>query len=119
VLDIPVRNFLIGNTLVEQGEKWPHGERSHGADGILEHFGELIGTSQPITVAKLLLDLVNEKVRGHWACPCGSGQIIRNCHKDAIETLRKIPKSELARSGCLILDEIEFRRAECARRKAG
>ncbi|MFX8778197.1 hypothetical protein ABTM50_20220, partial [Acinetobacter baumannii] len=25
VLDGPVRNFLIGNSLVEQGEAWPHG----------------------------------------------------------------------------------------------
>ncbi len=32
--------------------------------------------------------LVNEKVRGHWKCPCGSGAIIRNCHKDAVNDAR-------------------------------
>lgn len=115
VLDIPVRNFLIGNGLVEQGEPWPHGDRSHGAEGILEHFGELIGTSEPMTVARLLLDLVNEKVRGHWPCPCRSGRIIRNCHKDSFEKLRKVPKEELARSGCAILDELKAQRDEAGK----
>lgn len=114
ILDMPVRSFLIGNALVEEGQPWPHGERSHGAAGILEHFGELIGTSDDWTVAKLLLDLVNEKVRGHWPCPCGSGRIIRQCHREAIEKLRQVPKEELARSGCLILDGLKERQGSVA-----
>src|SRR5262245_5470778 len=40
VIDGPLRGFLIGNSLVEEGEPWPYGERAHGAAGLLEHLGE-------------------------------------------------------------------------------
>lgn len=110
ILDIPVRNYLIGNSLVERGEPWPHGDHSHGVDGILEFYRDLLGTSDPMKLAKFLLDVVKGKVRGHWACPCGSGNIIRNCHKEAIDGLRKIPDGIVAQTGCMILDEIDRKR---------
>lgn len=107
VLDIPVRNFLIGNSLVERGEPWPHGDRSHGVDGVLEFYGDLLGTSDPMAIARFLLALVKEKVRGHWPCPCGSGKIIRNCHKEAVQALRDVPREVVAQTGCMILEEIQ------------
>jgi hypothetical protein len=107
ILDIPLRNFLIGNGLVEQGEPWPHGDHSHGVPGILEFYGELLGTSEPMAIAEFLLAVVKGTVRGHWLCPCGSGQIIRKCHRDAIESLRDVPREIVARTGCMILDEIK------------
>ena len=30
VIDGPLRSFLIGNSLVEEGEPWPYGHRPHG-----------------------------------------------------------------------------------------
>jgi hypothetical protein len=109
VLDIPVRNYLIGNSLVERGEPWPHGDRSHGVAGVLEFYGDLLGTSDPMTIANFLLSIVKGKVRGHWHCFCGSGKIIRNCHKDAVEQLRLVPTWVLAQSGCMIVDAIKRR----------
>ena len=88
VLDLPVRNFLIGNSMVEAGEEWPHGEWKHGANGMLQYFGETVGTDDPLTVIRLIDGLINAKVRGHWLCPCGSGKIVRKCHTDAIAKLR-------------------------------
>lgn len=95
MLNGPIRSFLIGNSLVEEGEPWPHGDRSHGAAGILQHFGELVGTADPMVVGTLVIDLLDRKVRGHWLCPCGSGRIIRKCHREAVETLRQAPPSML------------------------
>lgn len=109
VLDIPVRNYLIGNSLVERGEPWPHGDRSHGVAGVLEFYGDLLGNSDPMTIANFLLSIVKGKVRGHWPCLCGSGKIIRNCHKDAVEQLRLVPTWVLAQSGCMIVDAIKRR----------
>ena len=37
-LEGPVRTFLIGSSLVENGKAWPHGERSHGAAGVCEFY---------------------------------------------------------------------------------
>lgn len=107
VLDIPVRNFLIGNALVENGEPWPHGDHSHGVAGVLEFYGDLLGTFEPMAIAQFLLALVRGKVRGHWLCPCGSGDIIRKCHKEAVESLRGAPREIVAQTGCMVLDEIK------------
>jgi hypothetical protein len=91
VIDGPLKSFLIGNSLIEEGEPWPYGDRAHGAPGILEHLGELIGTNEPKVVGRFLIDLLKQKVRGHWPCPCGSGRIIRKCHRDGVGTLQKAP----------------------------
>ena len=104
VLDIPVRNYLIGNCMIEAGENWPHGEWAHGAKGMLQFFDETIGTDNPQTVVKLIDGLINEKLRGHWPCPCGSGAVVRKCHADAIQKLRMVPPELLAQSGILILN---------------
>ena len=106
VLDIPVRNFLIGSSLVDAGEKWPYDEWAHGAQGVLQYFGETVGTDNPHTVIRLIDGLINEKVRGHWACPCGSGRIVRKCHAEAIAKLRTVPTEVLAHSGVLIINFI-------------
>jgi hypothetical protein len=107
ILEILVRNFLIGNSLIEQGEPWPYGDRPHGVAGVLEHYGEFLGTSDPLTIATFLLAIVQEKVRGHWPCPCGSGKIIRKCHKAAVEGLSKLPKEVILGSGNIIIDGLK------------
>jgi putative transcriptional regulator len=56
VIDGPLRSYLICNSLVEEGEPWPYGDRPHAA-GLLEHVGELIGTSDPKPVGRFLIDV--------------------------------------------------------------
>lgn len=114
VLDGPVRGFLIGNSLVEEGGSWPDGDRSHGTAGILEFYSSHLGTSDPVSVAKLLNALILDKVRGHWQCPCGSGAIIRKCHKDAVQALRTVPKDILVQSAITIVDTLKKRSADAA-----
>jgi hypothetical protein len=38
-----------------------HGDRSHGAKGILEYYAEFLGTNDPMKVAKFLPDLTQGK----------------------------------------------------------
>lgn len=111
LLEAPVRGFLIGNALVEEGEKWPDGDRSHGMSGILEFYEGYLGVKDPIVLLDFMYALVNEKVRGHWKCPCGSGAIIRNCHKDAVNSLRSVPKAVIALSGMTIFEALKQRTA--------
>ncbi len=115
VLDIPVRNFLIGNSLVEIGQDWPHGDRSHGVAGVLEYFGELIGTTDEMTVAKFLVDVARGKLKGHWPCPCGSGLIVRKCHRQAVEKVRQVPREYVMHACGMIIEEIKHRRAASPR----
>lgn len=109
ILEIPVRNFLIGNSLVERGEDWPHGDRAHGVAGILEEFDELIGTDDKMRVSRFLLDVLQGKIRGHWPCPCGSGLVLRKCHREGWETIRKAPRWLLHHSLDAIMKDLERR----------
>ena len=77
-LEGPVRNFFIGQILAEHGKPWPFGERAHGKSGLLQSYGELIGTADEGTVRRYLDCLSREIVKGHWDCPCGSKGLLNN-----------------------------------------
>jgi hypothetical protein len=104
VLDMPVRSFLIGNSLVEQGEPWPAGDRPHGVLGVLEFYEGHLGAKEPLALVKFLVALCQDKVRGHWPCPCGSGAILRKCHKGAVQSLRAVPEPVVANTAMMIFD---------------
>jgi hypothetical protein len=88
-LDGPVRNFLLGQSLVEAGKPWPFGERSHGIQGLLEAYGEWFRMQDETVIARYLDYLSREEVKGHWECPCGSGIRLRKCHAEQVYDLRR------------------------------
>ncbi len=109
-LEGPIRNFLIGNSLVELGHKWPYGERAHGSAGVCEFYREAVGIGKPEQVLQLLGYLSKERVKGHWPCPCGSGRNVRNCHRETILQLHaQIPPRVIKDSMTVVRSEIEIR----------
>jgi hypothetical protein len=96
-LDGPVRNFFIGQSLVDAGESWPSGERPHGYPGLLEAYGEWFGTQEENEIARYLEYLSKGRIKGHWNCPCGSGKKLRQCHVDEIRELQQRIPPTLAR----------------------
>lgn len=103
-LDGPLRNYLLGNTLVEMGEPWPFGEWSHGSQGVREFYGELLGTTDSTVIARYLACLGKPILRGHWSCPCGSRKKVRDCHLEALRTLRTQVPAEVARAALASFD---------------
>lgn len=97
-LEGPIRNFLIGNSLVEEGKSWPFGETSHGGEGILQFYTDLMGITDTTKLTKFLRDLSKGRVPGHSPCPCGSGKIIRSCHAEGWRSLWNVPKTIIAYS---------------------
>jgi hypothetical protein len=97
-LDGPVRNFFIGQSLVDRGEPWPWGERPHGYSGLIEAYGEMLGIRDERAVCRCLDYLSRSDVKGHWDCYCGSGQKLRKCHIEALKSLRKEIPQDVARS---------------------
>jgi hypothetical protein len=87
-LDGPVHDFFLGQSLVALGEDWPFGQWSHGADGVFEYYRWLFETDDAATIARYLLVLSKLNFKGHWDCPCGSGQKIRRCCRIKIADLR-------------------------------
>ncbi|MGA7323550.1 MAG: hypothetical protein WBX25_03460 [Rhodomicrobium sp.] len=93
--------FLIGVSEKLRTGQWPGPERPHGAAAICEFYGAYIGCSSPPQVMELLQLLLQKKeLKGHWLCPCGSGQILRRCHGQLVRTLasKGLPPQIVAKS---------------------
>lgn len=93
----PVLGFFVGQSLVECGQPWPQGERRHGEDGVIEFYGELLGTNDRRVIRCYLEVLAAEQLRGHWECPCGGGKRIRQCHRERLVELRTRISRSVAR----------------------
>lgn len=96
-LDGPVRNYFLGQLLVEQGRKWPFGEWDHGKLGLLQAYGEVLGVTHEPQIRRFLDCLGHKKVKEHWNCPCGSGKKIRDCHLSMIRKLQDAVSPWVAR----------------------
>jgi hypothetical protein len=92
----PVKNFFVGQSLVELGQPWPYGERSHGYAGVIEAFSEILGTVDLASMRTYLAYLQRPAIKGHWACPCGSGEVLRRCHLDHLRGLQRKVTPKLA-----------------------
>jgi hypothetical protein len=91
----PLRNFFIGQALVERGEPWPFGEWRHGLCGMQDYYREVFGTDDLAKARAYLMCLAAKKAKGHWDCPCESGKRLRDCHMGLVRDLReKMPRSE-------------------------
>jgi len=91
-LDGPLRNYFLNHALAEAGVGRSMGERSHGSDGLLEAYGELVEEKEPAVIKRYLDYVGKEQVKGHWECPCGSGMKMRKCHFSKVLHLRtRIP----------------------------
>ena len=80
--------------------------RHDGHHGVLRG---LSGVKDPGVLLEFMVSMTKGNVRGHWKCPCGSGAIIRKCHKDAVRALQELPKEIIAQSGMMILDVLKAR----------
>ena len=66
--------------------RYPFGERSHGAKGILEYYAELFHLSSEQQTIRFLQQVSEmDNYRGHRLCPCGSNKKIRDCHKEEVK----------------------------------
>jgi hypothetical protein len=61
---------------------WRFGERSHGAKGIVEAYADVLEVCPKAAEVLYLLRLLSQEwPKGHWQCPCGSGRLLRRCHR--------------------------------------
>jgi hypothetical protein len=87
VIELALTPFLIRVSEKLRTGRWPGAERPHGAAGICEFYSAYIDSSSPPHVMRLLQLLQKKEFKGHWLCPCGSGQILRRCHGQSVRTL--------------------------------
>lgn len=95
----PLRNFFIGQALVERGGPWPFGEWRHGLDGMRDYYKEVFGTDDLAKVRAYLECLAAKKAKAHWDCPCKSGKRLRDCHVSLVRELReRMPRSDAVKA---------------------
>jgi hypothetical protein len=93
-LEGPVRDYFLWQSLFEQG-KSPWKDRDHKSKGLLEAYGEITGFPDEPAIRLCLEYLTrDQRIKGHWICPCGSGKRIRDCrHSEHLRSLRqKVPR---------------------------
>jgi len=79
-VDEIVSSYFYSATYFNKYGNVPYGERSHGLPGIIEYYKERLGVDNEQQLFSLLYIVAFDKYRGHDACPCGSGKLLRSCH---------------------------------------
>jgi len=72
--------FLYSYVTWRDTGRFPFGERSHGGQGLFEHYCDYLGVADKATLIEFLKIIVEDRYHGHLPCPCGSGRRLRHCH---------------------------------------
>ena len=113
----PLRNFFLGQSIVEQGGEWPFGEWAHGNQARLDYYKALVQTESNIELRRYLEVIGWPHTRGRVSCPCGSGRRLRKCCHSKVHDLHsKLPR-ETARKAFAVLGFHRRGSRNAARRK--
>ena len=81
--------YLFGYCHWRRHGEHPFGERKHGGEGVAQYYVEMLNLKDDIAALAVVAFLFEHGYRGHHACPCGSGQIVRKCHGAALRELHE------------------------------
>jgi len=88
----PVNDFFVWQACYDFYGEDRLGGWQHGEQGRLEFYQQKLNTSDVESIKKCLVHLSEAKYKPNWACYCGSGKKVCQCHKALIIALRsKIP----------------------------
>jgi len=94
----PIHEYFLAQFWFEHKREWPFGERPHGGAGLVETYNEVLGLDVSASHLEYYLRVLSQDwPKGHWLCPCGSGLIIRKCHRDEMMALHDKVPSAIAR----------------------
>lgn len=97
-LNGPLNEYFLGQFWFEKTGKWPFGERSHGVKGLEEAYADALGIPNKRGSLHYHLRMLSQDwPKGHWLCPCGSGKILRYCHRDDLWALHGKVNPAIAR----------------------
>ena len=95
----PLRNYFLGQSIVEDGGKWPFGEWAHGPAAKRDYYRGLFQTENRATMRLFLEVLGWPNLKGRARCPCGSGRRLSKCCRAKVDDLRaKIPPATARRA---------------------
>lgn len=94
-LDVLVRPYFAAQAYYDAHGRWlPGHDRPHGPEGVIEAYKELIdlpGDADYGTVIGFMELIARPNhPKGTMECPCGSGQLLRRCHRALVARVRKV-----------------------------
>lgn len=96
-LNGPLHDYFLSQSWYEAKGQWPFGDRSHGENGVVESFCDVLGVELSKDLAVRYLKLLSrERLKGHSFCPCGSGLRLRNCHELKLTDLQSVINTRMA-----------------------
>lgn len=87
----PLREHLAGQAAVLRGRPWPAGEWSHGTEGAIEFYREILGVTDNAVLFRLMASELSQRSKRRMRCQCGSGKLRRHCHGSLLRKLRNGP----------------------------
>lgn len=83
--------FLVWQAYYDAHQKPPSwGQRSHFSEGIIQYYAELFGMNKRQSIVEFMKLLARKNLpKGHERCPCGSGERLRNCHRQLLYSTRE------------------------------
>lgn len=94
-----VRSYFICQTYYDKcQERWLLDDQEHGAVGSYRFYADVLETDDFEAVLRFV-EYIERGAKGHWGCPCGSGDRVRDCHRDVMWELQdRIPADVAAQS---------------------
>lgn len=109
--------YLYSYCFFEKHGYYPFEDRSHGLDGLVEHYLDIFNTNAKPELLDGLIRIVKYGYRGHHPCPCGSGKIVRKCHKDVVKEIAKADTRRVLSSEIQLIQEALKRPVEVDKSK--
>jgi SEC-C motif len=82
----------------------------------LEFYTEILGFERNVNIAGFMTLLARKNPPGgHELCPCGSGQRLRTCHRDAVAKAREKVEWQAAKIDIELLRQPEIPKAVAAK----
>lgn len=105
-LERVLKPHLSRETYFEKKRKYPHGEYSHGIDGVLEFFFDKFDTSDPVRIVQILDRIISGDLpdRNERQCICGSENKFKKCHLNDVEEVSILGKERLKMFSKIIKD---------------
>ena len=92
-----VRSYFLGYLHYEETGLWPKGEYTHGNEGVLTAFSEILNCAPNLKVINGLLVLLTKKHRrDRLACHCQSGDRLGECCRTQLNIASKTISREKA-----------------------
>lgn len=82
-----VVNYLYSYCYWRQHREYPFDDSPHGLEGFVDYYEKLFEIELSPELFSGIERIIKYGYRGHHPCPCGSGKIVRKCHKQVVMDL--------------------------------